>query len=115
MRVLSGGRAQSLSGVGESRHVDHAEDVPPVKLGASRWPARAFRSAVFHHMRFAECAERETIAAVWNEGRERERTAEDADAPLDLADRLSGEDARGGRPWRVRSPAAAAACSRVGE
>ena len=115
MRVLSGGRAQSLSGVGESRHVDHAEDVTPVMLGASRWQAQAFRSAVFHHLRFAAGTERETLAAVGNAGRERERPAADADAPLDLADWLSGADARGGRPWRVRSPAAAAACSRVGE
>jgi hypothetical protein len=36
-------------------------------------------------------SEREAIDAIWNGGAWRERTAEDADAPLDPADRRTGE------------------------
>jgi hypothetical protein len=37
------------------------------------------------------CTEREATEAVWNGGDWRERVAEDANEPLDLADRLTGE------------------------
>jgi hypothetical protein len=71
--------------------VEHAEDVTAAMLGASAWPAQAFRAAVFSVLLRWWCTERAAIEAVWNGGDWRELTAEDADAPLDLADRLTGE------------------------
>jgi hypothetical protein len=69
--VLPGGRQRLLSGV-ESLDVAHAEDVTPALLGW--W-----------------CTEREATEAVRNGGDWREPVAEDANEPLDLADRLTGE------------------------
>jgi hypothetical protein len=70
---------------------EHAEDVTAAMLGASEWQAQAFRSAVFSHVLRFWVTEREAIAAIWNSGAWQERTAEDADEQLDLADRLTGE------------------------
>ena len=75
----------------ESLDVEHAEDGTPALLGASVWQAEAFRSAVFSYLLRWPVTEREAIEAVWNRGAWRERVAEDADAPLDRADRLTGE------------------------
>jgi hypothetical protein len=80
----------------ESLDVEHAEDVTAAMLRAYEWQAGAFHSAVFHWM-LRWCwwvTGRETIAAIWNDGDWRERTAEYADERLDLADWLTGEDDR---------------------
>ena len=74
-------------------HADRAEDVTAERLRASLWQAQAFRSAVFSVMLRFWVTEREAIDRVWNAGNWRETVAEFADEPLDLADRLTGEDA----------------------
>jgi hypothetical protein len=65
--------------------------VTAARLGASRWPAQAFRCAVFSYMLRWPVRERDVIDAIWNGGHWREPVAEYADEPLDLADRLTGE------------------------
>jgi hypothetical protein len=75
----------------DSLDCDRAEAVTVERLGASRWQAQAFRSAVFSYVLRWWCTEREAIDAIWNAGDWRERTAEYADLELDLADRLTGE------------------------
>jgi hypothetical protein len=90
--VLRGGRRRRLSSVGP-RAGAHAEAVTAALPGAAAWPAEAFRSAVFRGMRRCWVTEPEAIAAIRAGGARRERTAEDADAPLALADRRTGEGA----------------------
>jgi hypothetical protein len=63
------------------------------QLGASRWQVQAFRCAVFSSMLRWPVTERAAINAIWNGGNWRELVAEYADEQLDLADRLTGEDA----------------------
>ena len=72
-------------------HADRAEDVTPAMLGASRWQAQAFRSAVFSYVLRWWVTERDAIDAIWARGRWRGLTAEYADEQLDIADRLTGE------------------------
>jgi hypothetical protein len=71
----------------------HAEAVAAAILDASEWQAEAFRSAVFPVPLRFWVIEREAIAAIWDGSPWRARTAEYADAQLDLADRLTGEGA----------------------
>jgi hypothetical protein len=75
----------------DSLDCDRAEDVTAERLGASRWPAEAFRCAVFSYMLRFPVTERDAIAAVWADGDWRTMVAEYADEQLDLADRLTGE------------------------
>jgi hypothetical protein len=75
----------------DSLDCDCAEDVTAERLRASRCQAEAFRCAVFSYMLRWPVSERDAIDTVWNGGAWRELVAEDADEPLDLADRLTGE------------------------
>jgi hypothetical protein len=88
--VLPGGRGRSVSGV-DSLDGDRAEAVTAERHGASRWQGVAFRCAVFSYLLRFPGSERPAIDTVWNGGDWRELVAEDADAHLDLTDRLTGE------------------------
>ena len=74
-----------------SLNADRAENVTAAQLGASPWQAQAFRNTVFGSLLRWWCTEREAIDAIWAGGDRRERTAEYADGPLNLADRLTGQ------------------------
>ena len=69
------------------------EAVTAAQLEASRWPAQAFRSAVFSSVEVLRwwVTERKALAAVWARGHRRELTAAWTDEQLDLADRRTGE------------------------
>ena len=94
--------------MGESLAAEHAEDVTAERLGASRWPLQAFRSACCSEMRRGPVSEREASAAVWAAGDWRGLVAEDAGGQLDRAGRLTGADGAPqdapGRPGRVARP-----------
>ena len=77
----------------ESLDGDRAEDVTAERLGASRWQAQAFRCAVFSSMLRWRVTEWVAIDTMWAGGNWRELVAEYADEQLDIADRLTGEDA----------------------
>jgi hypothetical protein len=77
--------------VSESLDADRVEDVTASRLGGSVWQLQAFRAATFSYMLRWPVSEQEAIDAIWAGGDWRARVAEDADEPLDLADRLTGE------------------------